>query len=462
MQIATEKRAPGPRGDFLVGCLREFRRDPVGLLLRSAERYGDVVRLRIGPVLTHLVNHPDHIEHVLVQNARNYDKNTRSVAKLRATCGRSLLSTEGETWQRHRQLIQPAFQPGSLKRYVPDMFDCTSHMLDRWSEAARAGQPLDIVSEMMHVTLTIAARCLFGAEIAPDADTIERCLGIILDDAWRRLESWVDWSHISSAFQNRSYRAAVQEVDRIVYRIVDKRRQQTQATDDLLSILLRSHDGQSATRLDDQELRDACVTLLLAGHETTANALAWTCYLLARSEPVETRLRAELLTVWRGQSPAHSPGQSLGQFDVEHLTYTEQVFAEAIRLYPSIWIMERHVVADDEIAGCRIPGGSTVLISPYVLHRHAQFWPDCETFDPGRFAPQASAARPKLAYLPFGTGPHQCIGRHMASIVARVVLASINQRFRMRLVPGQPIALKPGITLRHRQRLHMMVIEDRI
>jgi cytochrome P450 len=405
-------------------------------------------------VLTHLVNHPEHIEHVLVQHAHNYDKNTRSVAKLRATCGRSLLSTEGETWQRHRQLIQPAFQPDSLKRFVPDMFDCTGQMLDRWSEAARTGRPLDIVSEMMHVTLTIAARCLFGAEIARDADTVERCLGVILDDTWRRLESWVDWSRISTALQNRAYRAAVQEIDQIVNRMVAKRRQQREDTNDLLSILLRSHDGANGTRLDDQELRDACVTLLLEGHETTANALAWTCYLLASSEPVETRLREELRIVSGGRPP--------GQSEVERLTYTEQVFAEAIRLYPSIWIMERHVVADDEIGGCLIPGGSTVLISPYVLHRHPKFWPDCETFDPERFAPQAIAARAKLAYLPFGTGAHQCIGHHMASLVARVVLASIGQRFRMRLVPGQTTALKPGITLRHRQRLEMLVIEERI
>jgi cytochrome P450 len=452
MQTATQ--APGPRGDFLVGCLREFRRDPIALLLSSAQRYGDVVRLRIGPVVTHLVNHPDFVDQVLVQRKSNYDKNTRSVGKIRMTCGRSLLSTEGETWQRHRQLIQPAFHPDSLGRFVPDMWACAGQMLDRWSEAARAGRSLDIVAEMARVTLTIAARCLFGAEIADDVDTVERGLAVILDDTWRRLESWIDWSRISRVFQSRAYRAAVQDIDRIVYRIMESRRRQGGEAHDLLSLLLRSRGAANGTGLDDQELRDACLTLLLAGHETTANALAWTCYLLSGSEPVAARLREELRTVLSERPP--------GPSDLERLTYTDQVFAEAIRLYPSIWIMERHVVADDALAGFRIPAGSTVVISPYVLHRHPKFWPDCETFDPGRFAPPVAAERPQLAYLPFGAGPHHCVGRHLASLVARVVLGSVFQRFRLRLAPGQTIAMKPGITLRHRQRVEMLVSEDRV
>ena len=201
---------------------------------------------------------------------------------------------------------------------------------------------------MVRVTLTIAARCLFGAEIADDVDTVERGLAVILDDTWRRLESWVDWSRISRVFQSRAYRDAVQDIDRIVYRIIETRRRQGGEANDLLSILLRSRDAANGTGLDDQELRDACLTLLLAGHETTANALAWTCYLLSGSEPVEARLREELRTVLSKNPP--------GPSDLERLTYTDQVFAEAIRLYPSIWIMERHVVADDELAGFRIPG----------------------------------------------------------------------------------------------------------
>jgi enediyne biosynthesis protein E7 len=444
MASVAATRAPGPRGHFLTGCLNEFRSDPIGLFLRSAQRYGEVVRLRIGPVTAHLINNPDHVEHVLLRNARNYDKNTRSVARLRTTCGASLLTTDGNQWCRQRKLIQPAFQPAMLHQYAPMAIETISQMLDKWGEAEKIGRPIEIVAEMMNVTLRVAAQSLFGEKIAGDVHVIERSLAAILQDTWRRLESWVNLTAISSAFETRTFRDSLQAIDAVVYRIIDNGRRQPGRATGLLAILLESRDAESGAQLSDQELRDAVITLLLAGHETTANALAWTFYLVSQSEEAQAKLHFE----------AKNACQT-SLMEVARLTYVAQVLSEAIRLYPSIWIMERRVRSDDEIAGFAIPARSTMLISPYVLHRHPDFWSDAEVFDPNRFAAEASAARPKLAYIPFGAGAHQCVGRHMAVVVAQLVLAMTFQRFRLHLVPGQTIVPEAGITLRHRSRLQM-------
>jgi cytochrome P450 len=433
MATMTATQAPGPRGHFLTGCLGEFRADPIGLLLRSAEQYGDVVRLRIGPVVAHLVNHPDHIEHVFVRNARNYDKNTRSVSRLRATCGKSLLTTDGELWSRHRKFIQPAFQPAMMQRIEPIAKAAISQMLDRWGEAATAGRPLDIVSEMMHVTLKIAAQSLFGVDMEREVKVVEESLAVILDDTWRRLESWIDLSNVSTAFESRQFRTAINAIDAIVYRIIEVGRKRPGAAGGLLSALLLSRDVESGGGLTDEELRDATITLLLAGHETTANALAWTFYLVSQASEVQTRLHDELVRSLAGRSPRLA--------DFERLPYMSQVFSEA------------------KIGGFTIPAGSTLLASPYVLHRHAAFWHAADTFCPDRFS--TASALPRHAYIPFGIGAHQCIGRHMATIVAQFVLAMTLHRFRVQIVPGQTIVPEPGITLRHRSRLEMTVNEYR-
>jgi cytochrome P450 len=394
-------------------------------------------------VLVHLVNHPAQVEEVLMQRAGNYNKQTRSVSMIRATCGNSLLSSDGDRWLRHRRLIHPVFRQQNLEQFVPVITETTRSMLQQWDDQARAGSEIDIVSEMMHLTLQIAARILFGADVQNDADVIERSLAVILQDTWRRLESLFDLSVISPTFHRPQFRRALRDIDAIVYRIINSRRRSNSSADDLLSRLLAVQDPENEQGFSDQELRDAVVTLLLAGHETTANALAWTCYLISQSPDVEEQLCREAA----GVDPAMT--------SAEHLPYTGMVFSEVIRLYPPIWIVERRAVADDELGGYHIPAGSTVVISPYVLHRHPDFWPDPEQFDPERFAPQQCAMRPTHSYIPFGMGPHQCIGQHMASLVARLVSGMVYRQFRPRLVPDQTIRPQPGITLRHAEGLRM-------
>jgi enediyne biosynthesis protein E7 len=441
---AAKRRAPGPRGTWWWGSLGEFRRDPLELLSRAAA-YGDLVRLRFGPVVAHLANHPDLIRHVLVDAPDNYDKNTRSVAKMRATCGTSLLTADGDVWLRLRRIAQPAFQASELSRFTPAIVETVRDWLDGWEVAAREQKPLDLVAEMMHLTVTIAARMFFGIDVKQEAIDIEQALGAILDDTWRRLESLIDPSAVAPVLHRPRFRAAKRRLESIVSRAADQRRDSSGASRDLLSALLAARDDKTRSALSHHELRSAVITLLLAGHETTANALAWTFYLLMQHPTVCATLQSEIDLVLAGQAPDAANWRSL--------EYVSRVFAESIRLYPSIWIMERRVVTDDWLAGFRVCAGSTLLISPYVLHRSEQFWPEPERFDPDRFTSTACAERPRLADLPFGAGPHVCIGREMAELVAVIVIAMIAQRFRLGRIDAEPAVPLAGITLRHGQPL---------
>jgi len=418
-------RAPGPKGGLIWGSLGDFRRDSIGFLLQSAQNHGDVVRFRFGPITAHLLNHPEYAEHVLSRNAPNYDKNTRSAERIGATCGDSLLF-EGPVWLRHRRLIQPVFQPKNMMDIGPLVDEAMTGMLERWSSIASQNEPIDIVSEMMRLLISTAVKILFGTDV--DADRIDRALAVILADTWRRIQAPLDLSMISPQFHRRAFKDAVGEIDDIVFDIIRERRRNGSTADDVLSRLLVAHETEGEEQLSDQELRDAAVTLLLAGHETTANALARAFYLVAQS-PVE-------------------------KFET---TDPVKLFAETVRLYPSIWVIERRVISDDQIGGYHIPRGSSVLVSPFVLHRNPEFWPDPDQFDPSRFDARPSENRPRHAYIPFGLGLHRCVGLHLANSLASRIMSNVYQRFRLRLMPDQTTTMVPGITLRHEGAVRMMV-----
>jgi cytochrome P450 len=400
------------------------KKDALGFLTQAAAAHGDVVRLRFGPVIAHLLNHPDHIDHVLSRGAMGYDKNTRSVAQIRATCGASLLSSDGAAWQRHRRLIQPVFQPRFLDSIEPVVDTALDAMLDRWTIAARKAEPVDIVAEMMQLMIITSVRFLFSSEVDPTR--IDRALTVLLADTWRRLEALFDPSMLSPRLHRPAFKNALAEIDALVFALIRARRESGERPDDLLSRLLSAHEGEGVDRLTDQELRDAAVTLILAGHETVANALASAFILLAQNPQ------------WRGFDP-------------------QKIWSETLRLYPSIWIMERRAMIPDEIGGYQIGKGSSVLISPYVLHRNPNFWPDAAQFDPTRFDDTSIAARPRHAYLPFGLGPHRCIGLHLANRVADRILNRVQVTFRMELAPFSVMRLSPGITLRHVGAVYMNI-----
>ncbi|WP_394153873.1 cytochrome P450 [Loktanella salsilacus] len=409
-------RAPGPKGGLFLGSLGAFRADPLAFLARAAQDHGDIVRMRFGPITAHLINHPALVDHVLSRNVANYDKATRSADRIAATTGRSLLSADQTAWARHRRLIQPAFQPRAFDAIDVILDALIDQMFARWDKAGK----IDIVDEMMQLVIAAAIRILFSSSIDPQR--INAPLEILLADTWRRIEAPLDASLLSPRLHRPAFRRAVAQIDAIVINLIQTRRASIQRPDDVLTRLLDAHAAEGEAQLTDQELRDAAVTLLLAGHETTANAVSW-AFIHARSP-------------FRDADPA-------------------QIFAEAIRLYPSIWIIERHAIAADNIGGYDIPGGSSVMISPFLMHRRADFWPDPMRFDPARFA--GDAPRPRDAYLPFGLGPHRCIGLHLARKIATHVITRVFDQYDLQSLPDQPIQINPGITLRHAQPHYLKV-----
>lgn len=366
---------------------------------------------------------------------------------MRAICGESLLTSNGDVWRRQRRLIQPAFHHQHIANFAATMVETTAVMLERWEKFARRAETFDVASEMSRLTYTIVGRTLFGADVSADADEVERALGVVLEHTYHRLEKLLDMPLNFPSPANRRFQHALGAIDRVVYRIIVERRRARSAQEDLLSMLLAARDEETGQGMSDEQLRNETITLILAGHETTANALSWTFYLLSQFPEVEERWRAEVRSVLEGRAPAWE--------DLPQLKYTTMVINESLRLYPPIWIYERHAVGDDVIDGYHIPAGSTVVISPFVLHRHPAFWERPETFDPTRFADETTVNRSRPAYLPFGAGPHLCIGNNFAMMEARIILAMVAQCYRLRLRPGHPVEPKPGITLRPRHGLLM-------
>jgi cytochrome P450 len=448
---AMNKTAPGPRGHWLLGNLPEFKRDVLDLLLRSAAAYGDVVRFRLGHHVIHLANHPAHALHVLQRNQRNYDRETRSVSKIRRICGSSLLTTSGEEWRRERRLMQPAFHQAGEKTFAEIIAAAVREMVVRWQPHARTGEPLDVAAEMAWLAFTIAGRALFGAEVASEAKSIQTALELVLEQTFRRLGRVFDPPLWFPTLENRRFRRALATIDDVVFRIIETRRCAPAERPDLLDLLERARDDVTGGRFDDRQLRNEVLTLLLAGHETTASAMAWTFYRLSQHDDVAAELRSELAHELGGRPP--------GLDDLPRLNYLSAVIDESLRLHPPIWIIERRARKIDELGGFAIPAKSLVVVSPYSLHRHPEFWCEPEKFDPLRFAGRSGEGRPAGAYLPFGAGPHQCIGSHFALLEARLVVATMMQRFRFRLVPGHVVEPDPGITLRLRHGLRMIPSE---
>ena len=408
-------------------------------MLDGARVHGDVVRFRLGPIVAHLVNDPALVAQVLQSRARRYDKQTRSTAAIRAICDDSLLTANDRAWETRRRLIQPALHRQRVSQLVDTMTACIGARLSTW----QAGAPFDVASEMMRLTFVIAGKAILGADVSAESASVEQAIAFMLERAyarWGRVAPLPGW--VPSPEQVR-FRRARASVDRIVGRIIAEHRAAAAPPPDVLTMLMDARDPDTGTGFSDAELRNEAITMLLAGHETTASALSWTFALLATHPEAEARVRAEVADVLGQRTPTLD--------DLARLTFTTQVIQEAMRLYPSIWAIERRAVSDDVLGGFAIPAGSSVIISPYVLHRHPRFWPDPERFDPTRF----DGPKPLPAYLPFGAGPRYCVGSEFAMLEARLVVAMVTQACRLTLVPGHVVAPHPSLTLRLRHGLRM-------
>jgi cytochrome P450 len=441
------REPPGPRGHFLFGNGRELTTDPLNFIVRTQRDYGDFVRLRFPFVRAYMAAHPEDIKHVLQVNRDNYTKNNIDYRLLKGGLGEGLLTSEGPHWRNQRRLIQPIFLRERIAAFVPLMQQAAHHLADQWKSRAERGAPFDVATEMTAVTLAIVSRALLSTDIEEHTGIIGESLTTMNEAmAQAGLGALLPWLPTRA---NRRIRAAKRTLDTVIWQIIAQRRRNNGSEyNDLLSVLLNACDEQTGQGLSDVQIRDELATFLLAGHETTANALSWTWYLLAQNPGAERKLYRELAEMLGGGAPSAD--------ELPNLTYTKMVVDETLRLYPPAWAISRSNIADDEIAGYSIRRGSLIYMSQYVTHRHPAFWEDPERFDPERFAPERCAARPKYAYFPFGGGPRACIGSLFALTEAAIILGTIAQRYRLRLVPGHRVETYPLITLRPRYGIRVV------
>ncbi|MCI0398005.1 MAG: cytochrome P450 [Chloroflexi bacterium] len=441
---AHKSLIPGPKGRPLRGSLADFQQDPLQLLVDSAREYGDVVRLRMGPRDFYLISNPEYIQEILVTKQQDFHK-VRPPGSSQFL-GNGLLRSEGDFHLRQRRLAQPAFHRQRLAAYGRTMVERTEQLLATWQD----GQVRDIHEEMMRLTLVIVGETLFGADISDETSEIGQALTEAMLWFNRRIGSPLALPEKIPTPANRRFQKALGVLDRIVYDLIQQRRASGADAGDLLSMLLLAQDEEGGTdSMSDEQLRDEVMTLLLAGHETTANTLSWTWYLLSRYPEVRARLETELNMVLDGRSPTVD--------DLPNLAYIEMVLQESLRLYPPAWTQARQLADEWQCGPYRLPADSVALFSQYVMHRHPAYWPNPEGFDPERFNPELPANRPRFAYFPFGAGRRQCIGQSFAMMEARLITAAIAQKARLNLIPGFPVEPHPLVTLRPKYGVKMRI-----
>jgi cytochrome P450 len=437
MRVPTPAKLPPgpPPSNSWTGAFKDYSRDPLGYLERLANDYGDIVTIRFYNFRVYFISHPDYIEEVLVNQNRKFIKGRILRANLRLF-GNGLLTSEGDFWLRQRRLAQPAFHRGRIASYADTMVRCAERLLGEW----KGGEERDIHAEMMRLTLQIVAKTLFDADVDGDARQVGHALEAImeLNSDFRKLIMTPQWLPTP-----RNIRAALatRRLDKIIFRFIAQRRASGKDTGDLLSMLLAAQD-EDGSRMTDRQLRDEAMTIFLAGHETTANALSWSWLLLAQNPAAEAKLHAELDTVLAGRAPSLE--------DLPNLRYTGHVITESMRLYPPAWGMARLAIEDAEIGGYPIPKGCGVSLAQWRVHRDPRWFDEPVVFRPERWEGDLLKRLPRFAYFPFGGGPRQCIGNSFAVMEATLLLATIAQHFRIRIVPDHPVVPMPSITLRPR------------
>jgi cytochrome P450 len=443
---STPLPPPGPVGRPPLDDLRALQRGPHEFLLRVVHVYGGMLRYPVGPLTAYVAAHPDYVKHILQDNNRNYSKDTFQYNLLGSITGNGLLTADGEFWLRQRRLAQPAFHRARIVTFAALMTGFTQTMLQRWGHIASQGQPIDVAAEMMHLALQIVGKAMFSVEIGERADTLAEATLTVLDHIVHRARTFGMIPQFLPTARNRRFRAALQTLNQAVFATIEQHRR-TPDTGDLLGMMMQAKDAETDQGMTDEQLRDEVITMLIAGHETVASGLAWAWYLIGTHPDVEETLHDELDRVLGGRPPVAA--------DLSRLIYTEMVFEEALRLYPPAWIISRKALVEDVICGYRVPAGALVVTSPYVTHRLPEFWEEPDLFQPERFTPEQTATRPRFAYYPFGGGPRLCIGNQFALIEAQLIMATVAQRYRLRPLPGHPIEVEPGVTLRPKHGLMM-------
>lgn len=411
-----------------------------------------MIRFRL-PVLPdlYLAAHPRDVEHVLHNESRRYSKDPTHSSQLRALAGDGLTMSEGALWSRQRQIMQPSFYPAQTASYMTHVADITAAVLENWRVHLDRGEAVDVSAAMLRLMLSVVVRSLFGADVGDQAAELVRSSAIMLDYAYRGMRNYYsppEWLPLPSI---RRFIRARRHLNDFAYGLIRRRLASREEGGDLLSALLGARGGGAGEAAGLKQAREEILTMILAGHDTTGVALAWSFYLLARHPEAAERLREEAFEVLGDRHPTAA--------DIPNLVYARMVLDESMRLYPPAWVLSRRCVADDVLGGYRIRAGSTVLLSPYVTHRHEAFWPEEEKFLPERFARATSSKRPKYAYFPFGGGMRHCIGRQFAVAAAQLVLAMTARTYSMALAPGLDIGPQAKLTL-HPSRPVMVTLES--
>lgn len=441
---------PGPQGNWLLGSMIEAQAEPLDFFVRAFKQYGDLVRIRIGRrQLVYLLGHPDYVKHVLVDNAQNYPKPHGPPGRL---LGKGLFASEGDFWRQQRRFIQPAFHPDRLGALVPHMVDSTRDMLDRWLASSRSGESFEVGRDLSRLSLSILGKALFSEDvIEQQPEVLEACLEIVRMQNIRRSLLMILLLRVLPVPTRRRnrFRAGIATVDAALTPRIARRRAAPAAYPDMLGQMLEARDPKTGEPMSDKQLRDECVNIFFAGHESTAVALTWTCLLLSQHPEVEQRMREEVAAVLGDRAPTLQ--------DLPKLRYVTAVLEEVLRLYSPSWIMARQAREADKIGPYDVTPGTVVVMMQPILHKHPAFWDEPEKFDPERFTSERSAKRPRFAYYPFGGGQRLCIGSNMALMTTTVALAMMMQRVRVNVVPGQTVIPEPVVTLRPRHGLQVTV-----
>ncbi|HPH29936.1 MAG TPA: cytochrome P450 [Pseudomonadota bacterium] len=448
---AETKQVPGPSVLSTPICLSAFRRDPLGFLSDMHRRYGDTVRLPLGLSLIS-VSHPSAIRHVLQENHRSYDKGL-DYARLEVAVGKGLLTSNGALWKRHRRLTQPAFHKQRLAGFAQTIISRTEQRLAQWRKQGRELQ-VDLHAELMALTLEIVGECLFSADLSSQTEEFGLSVGEVLrltNDYLNQLMPLPLW--LPTPFALR-FRRELAVLDRAVKSVIEARyNSDEELGQDLLGMLLSAHqqtEGAEAEQpLSVQEIRDEVMTLILAGHETTANALSFALLLLSQNQHVADTLKEQTRQALGTRAPTFA--------DLSQLRYAKQVAEESLRLYPPAWAFGRRATAPDVIDGYEIPVGTHILLSPFLTQRDARFFPQPLRFDPTRFAPEQTAQRPHGYYFPFAAGPRQCIGMGFAMMELQLILSTLVQQVEITVLSPNSVELEPQITLRPRGGLRATI-----
>lgn len=437
---------PGPRGLPILGLALDVRRDPLGTLTRLAREYGDIVCLPVMGQNRILLNHPDFVQQALLIQHSKFHKSELTKQAVGPMLGQGLLISEGEFWRRQRRLAQPAFHRNRVNEYAPAMIGTANSRIRGW----RDGETRDVAAEMMAIALDVAVRTLFGTTLPNEAERVGHATTFLMRYSLSRARAPLRIPRRWPTPKNRRATREYEFLDSLVYRIIDERHEQHDASQraDLLSLLMAALD-EDGTHMTPKQLRDETMTLFIAGHETTALLLAWTWYLLGENPAAEKSLHEELQSVLAGRAPESA--------DLPKLPYLHAVMKETLRLYPPAYLMARTSIAPVTIGGYELAPGSTFICSQWVMHRDPRYFDESLMFRPERWLDGLESRLPPGAYYPFGDGPRRCIGQGFAVLEAALVIACIAQRFQFRLVPGHRVVPEPLITLRPRHGISMVL-----